>query len=161
MTRYIKMSLVFFVAFWGFSGALFNVEHAVPGVAAVHATIAMEGTIEGRAQWRAIDSEALSWFAYGVITLVKLATGVLCLIGTVNLWRARSLPAAEFHAAKAMAILGCGLMLVMLFSVFIAVGEGYFLVTQSSIGEHALPTAFRYFGTIGIILVFLLMADPD
>lgn len=159
MTRYIKISLVFFVGFWGLAGALFNFEHAAPGAGAVQATIAMEGTTQGSAQWRAIDSPLLAWIGYGVITLAKLATGILCLLGGLRMWQARALPPVDFRAAKSMAILGCGIMLTMVFGVFVAVGEGYFLLTQSPMGAHALPTAFRYIGSIGIITIYLAMSD--
>lgn len=159
MTRYIKISLVFFMAFWGLAGGLSNIEHAAPAASQVQAAIAMEGTQAGSEHWRAIDSPLLGWIGAGAITLAKLATGFLCLIGILHMWRARSMPAVDFNAAKSMAILGCGIMLTMLFGLFVAVGEGYFFLTQSAIGAHALPTAFRYIGTTGVITIYLAIAD--
>lgn len=159
MIRQLKILLAALVAFWGIIGAVANIWHAGLAVHQVRAVIAMTGVPDAFPHGQAIDSGLLAWIGLAVIVLAKFAGGGLCLIGALRMWRSRALPAADFQAAKQAAIMGCGIMLAMLFGLFIAAGEGYFLLSFSEIGAHALPSAFRYIGSVGIIAI--LLSQPE
>lgn len=88
----------------------------------------------------------------------RLPAGALCGWGAWKLWQSRSAPSAQFQQAKQFAIAGLTLSMLQWFVAFITVGGEWFLMWQSSTwnGQDA---AFRMFGCLGIMLLFLNHRD--
>lgn len=110
--------------------------------------------------WRAITSPALQHAAYAGIIAAELLAGVLCLLGALKLWNARSYFAPEFNAAKGVAIAGLVLGFALWFFGFMVVGGEWFQMWQSQTwnGQEA---AFRFIGCIAFVLIFLAQKDDE
>jgi len=108
--------------------------------------------------WRALNSPVLHTIFYLSIIAWEAATMTICGWGAVRMAKAIGRPAAEFHQAKRLAIVGLTLGLLMWLVAFLSVGGEWFLMWQSKMwnGQEA---AFRMFTVIGIVL--LLVAQPD
>jgi predicted small integral membrane protein len=109
---------------------------------------------------RAIIDPQLHRAAYGIIIGVELGAGILCLLGALRLLFAIAAPAPRFAAAKTIAIIGLVSAMFLWFFGFLVVGGEWFQMWQSQMwnGQEA---AFRFLGSIGLILVFLVMEDLD
>lgn len=107
---------------------------------------------------RAIVDPKLHHAAYAIIITAELATGAICLAGAVRLLAALRMPAERFNAAKTLAVLGLAAGMLFWFFGFIVVGGEWFQMWQSQIwnGQEA---AFRFIGSIGLILIFLSLDD--
>ena len=81
---------------------------------------------------RAITAPWLHHGAYLFIIGWQLATAWLCWWGLVRLWRARAADAADFDAAKGLAICGLTAGVLLYGAGFLAVGGEWFAMWQSS-----------------------------
>jgi len=90
----------------------------------------------------------------------ELVTAVLLWWGSACLLRALRLPAAQFNAAKRVAIEALTLSLLMWLVAFLSVGAEWFLMWQSHTwnGQEA---AFRNFAVVGLVLLFLAQPETD
>ncbi len=167
ITRLCKISLVASAALFLLIVVLNNAVFDYPSnYAFVHHVLAMDSLFSGESQaWRALRDptpEDNSWWFYHVfyatIILWETAAGVLCGWGAWKLWQARTAPANDFQKAKQFAIAGLTLSLLQWFVAFITVGGEWFLMWQSDTwnGQDA---AFRMFGCLGIMLLFLNQSD--
>ena len=75
------------------------------------------------------------------------------------MWSSRALESAHFNKAKEFAIAGCGIAIAMLFGGFFVVGEVYFDLWMTPLGDVALPNAFRMIGCIGVIALIVGQSD--
>jgi predicted small integral membrane protein len=110
--------------------------------------------------WRAITSPALQHAGYAGIIAAELLAGILCLLGAWRLWSARAYFAAEFNAAKDVAVAGLVCGFALWFFGFMTVGGEWFQMWQSQTwnGQEA---AFRFIGCIGLVLLFLGQKDDE
>ena len=110
--------------------------------------------------WRAITSDTLNEIAYALIIAGELLTGLLCVAGAFRLWRVRGAGAADFNAAKDVAVAGLVCGLALWFFGFLTVGGEWFQMWQSKTwnGEEA---AFRFVTCIGLVLIFLSQRDDE
>ena len=165
-TRLCKIALVaaaaLFHALVVLNNALFDYGS---NLAFVRHVLTMDTLFSGESQtWRAwrgpVDGETwwLHHVAYAGIILWETVAGVLCAWGAGRLWLARRAAGAAFQAAKATAILGLTVSLLLWFGAFITVGGAWVLMWQSSVwnGQAA---AFRMFACLGIVLLFLNQPD--
>ena len=81
-------------------------------------------------------------------------------VGAWKLFRALRKPAAEFNAAKQMAIGALTLSMLMWLVAFLSIGGEWFLMWQSHTwnGQDA---AFRMFVVVGVVLLILLQPDGE
>lgn len=156
MLRIAKTILVATVALWGFVGAFQNVADWDGTLAAVTLATSMATFDGGAASWQATSSPAVIWVGALFIMLSKVAAGVMCTIGALNMWRARGSDAGTFVAAKRSALTGCAIAVVMLFGGFIVIAESWFELWRSdAMRGPVLESAFRYGGMITLIALFV------
>jgi predicted small integral membrane protein len=111
-------------------------------------------------KWRAITSPLLQQLGYASIIAAEIATGVLCILGALLLWRARGATSRTFNAAKSVAVAGLTLGFALWFFGFLPVGGEWFQMWQSPTwnGQEA---AFRFVASIGIVLIYLTQKDDE
>lgn len=160
MLRHAKIALICTVALWGFLGAfgnLMNWNGALGGVAAVTSMSTFEG---GSNSWQATSQPIFIWAGALFIMVSKMASAVLCTVGGLKMWQAKTLSPDDFNQAKDMALTGCAIAVLMLFGGFIVIAEGWYELWRSDVMRGAaLETAFRYAGMITLIAIFVASKD--
>jgi predicted small integral membrane protein len=157
--RTAKMLLVFAVAAFYSFVVVDNTTDYQSNYQFVHHVLMMDSTLPGnRGMWRAINSPAWHTAFYVSMIAWEAITMILCWWGGVNL--ARALPQApeSFNRAKAVAVAGLTLALLLWLVAFLSVGGEWFLMWQSK-NWNGQDAAFRMFTVIGIVL--LLVALPE
>jgi len=109
----------------------------------------------GIAEWQKIESTWLVALCWLVIPMAKVASGLLCLLFVKRMWSARKSDCDAFQQAKQVGLAGCGIMLAMLFGVFILVSETWFQQWQTELGAAILDAAQRYIIAIGVVAFFV------
>ena len=109
MIRTVKIGLVVSVALWGFIGALGNILDWSQALGAVTAVTSMATFEGGSESWQATTSPIIIWAGALFIMLSKLTAGVMCAVGAGRMWQSRGSDAADFAAAKSIALAGCGI----------------------------------------------------
>jgi predicted small integral membrane protein len=156
MLRMTKILLIACVAVWCLLGAIGNVTDWDGTMGAVGAAASMSTFDGGAESWKATSNPVVIWMGALMIMLSKVAAGMLCSIGALKMWQARDGDAAGFSAAKATALAGCGIAMIMLFGGFIVIGETWFEMWRSDVlRDLSLETAFRYGGMITLIALFV------
>lgn len=107
---------------------------------------------------RAILDPQLHRAAYWIIITAELLIGVTCLVGALRLLVSLRAAAERFNAVKSIAIVGLAGGMLFWFFGFIVVGGEWFQMWQSQIWNGQ-ESAFRFIGSIGLILVFLSLED--
>ena len=107
---------------------------------------------------RAILDPQLHRAAYWIIIAAELFIGAICLVGALRLLVSLTASAERFNAAKSIAVVGLAGGMLFWFLGFLVVGGEWFQMWQSQIwnGQEA---AFRFIGSIGLILIFLSLED--
>jgi predicted small integral membrane protein len=108
--------------------------------------------------YRAITSPALHHAAYALIIAAEGATAALCWIGAVAMLRRRRAPAAAFNHAKTFAIGGLTLGFLTWQFGFMTIGGEWFGMWMSP-KWNGVPDAFRFFVTILMVLIYLILPD--
>ena len=156
MLRIVKIAMICSIALWGFIGGLFNILDWEGTMGAVGAATSMATFETGAESWQATSSPVVIWLGALFILLSKLTAAVLCTVGVRNMWQARYAEAAQFAKAKALAMAGCGIAVIMLFGGFIVIAETWFEMWRSDVMRGpVLDSAFRYAGMITLIALFV------
>lgn len=154
--RIVKILLILSIAVWALLGAFGNVFDWSGTTGAVEAATSMSTFDSVPASGRATSNPVVVVLGAAFITLLKVATGALCLFGVWQMWSARAADATSFAKAKIYALTGCGVALFMLFAGWIVIAETWFELWRSpAMLEPVLGSAFRYCGTIGVIALFV------
>jgi len=158
--RYLKIMLVIFVALLCVTYAAQNVANLDKAYTFVASAAGMQDHAAYPSSFGpAVRTAPLVWAALTVIILGEFAAGLLAAKGVWDLWAARRAPAAGFNAAKTYALLGCGGALLVWFGLFGAIGGAYFQMWQTPLGSASLEGAFQFAAQIGIVMLFVNMAD--
>lgn len=127
----------------------------------VRHTLSMDTTFPGNAlKGRAITSPALWTLGYGLIIAAEAATGLILAFGALRLALAVRGSAASFNAAKPIVVLGLGLGFLLWFTGFAVVGGEWFAMWQSK-EWNGVPSAFRFYVTLLLVLIFVMQSDSD
>lgn len=115
---------------------------------------------ENNLMGRAVDNPLLHHLAYWLIIAGELAAGVLCLAGAVNLFRALRAERLVFMEAKALAVAGLTVGMVVWFFGFMTVAGEWFLMWQSE-QWNGVDAAFRFTVCLGVVLIYVGLAEPE
>lgn len=128
----------------------------------VQHVLAMDTTFPGNAvrASRAVTDPQLHQFAYWLIIAAEFAIGMGCVAGALRLMTVLKAPADAFNDAKTVAVTALAAGLGFWFVAFLVIGGEWFMMWQSEIWNGQEP-AFRFVGSIGLILIFVTMDDRD
>ena len=162
MLRMVKVLLILTVGVWGLIGAFGNLTNWTGVIESVSKTISMSTLQGGELDWRATSNPILIYLGAAMIPAAKILSGVLCFAGAWRMWSAKSEGGLAFERAKELALAGCGIALLMLFSGWIVIADTWFQGWRSeTLRDSALSTAFRYAGFVGLIALFVAARDDS
>lgn len=110
--------------------------------------------------WRAIRTPALQHAAYVLVIATEATVAALCLVGAGQLLQALTQPGQAFNRAKAKATYGLTLAFLFWFVGFMVIGGEWYAMWQSP-DWNGQPPAFRFIGCVGLVLIYLTLADAD
>src|SRR5690606_27481828 len=87
-------------------------------------------------------------------------TAILCWWGAWRLFRHRHGPASIFNRQKSMAVTGLTLGFLVWQVGFMSIGGEWFGMWMSP-EWNGVPSAFRFFMTIGVVLIYLVQKDDE
>ncbi len=161
MVRIAKIALVFSMGLFALLAGGGNILDPATNFAFVQHVLAMDTVFpDNPLAGRAITSGTLHWLAFGLIVVVELAIAVLCLWGGVALLLQLSAPAAAFNRAKAPAVAGLTLGVVLWFTGFVVIGGEWFLMWQSETW-NGIAAASRFAVAMFLTLLLVALADRD
>ncbi len=159
--RYAKIFLTACVGLLALLVGLDNIFDYGTNFAGVQHILSMDTIPPGSPMaWRAIDSKLLHHLTYDFIMAVELGSGALCLAGAWRLLRVRMEEARVFNATKGLATAGLTAALGLYFLGFEIIGGEWFQMWRSN-GWNMQEPAFRFIGSVGVILLFLNQRDED
>jgi predicted small integral membrane protein len=109
---------------------------------------------------RALSNPQLHHLAYWLIIAAEIAIGLFCVAGALRLMPVLRAPADAFNNAKILAITGLAAGVGFWFMGFLVVGGEWFQMWQSQIWNGQ-ESAFRFIGSIGLIMIFVAMDDRE
>lgn len=161
MIRYSKIACVSAVALFASLVAFGNITDYGSNQAFVKHVLSMDTIFpDATIHYRAIQSPALHHVAYGLIIFFEALTAVICWIGAYRLLRVARQPAAVFNRAKSWAIAGLTLGFLVWQVGFMSIGGEWFGMWMSA-QWNGVPSAFRFFVTIILVLIYLVQPDTD
>lgn len=108
-------------------------------------------------EWRAVKSATSHQLLYAFIIATEFSAAALILAGVWRLLLKRDAPAAQFNAAKDIAIAGLALAVGLYLFGFMAVGGEWFQMWRS--GPDLQQAAFRFIGCAALVMLFLGQRD--
>ncbi len=160
MIRLIKAALAAFASLFCLFYALQNIAN----LQAAFGFVAYVGSMADHLAYPnafgpAVTNPTLTWILLWIIIGLEILAGLLAGKGAVDMLLARNASAADFHAAKKWAVVGCGVGVLVWFGIFGAFAGAYFQMWQNEAGTNALQGSFTYSLQMG--LVWLLIAATD
>lgn len=111
-------------------------------------------------RYRAIESDFAHHAAYILIIALEVLTAVLCWVGAWHLYQNRRASAAAFNRQKRIALIGLTVGFLVWQVGFMSIGGEWFGMWMSE-QWNGVPSAFRFFMTIGVILVYVAQRDEE
>jgi len=158
--RYTKILLILMAGLFGLVAAIQNFVQVESDLALVSQVVSGGGAM-GVAPWQQIEAPWLVTLCWLLIPLAKLASAALCLVGVATMWQARRSSGRAFQVSKRAGIAGCGIMLAMLFGIFILIAETWFQQWQTELGAAILGAAQRYIIAITAVVFFVYLPDGE
>lgn len=157
MIRLSKTAMVLAMALFSTLVAFGNLTDYATNFAFVQHVFLMDTTFPGNSiMYRAITQEWVHHAAYLGIIALEAATAVVCWAGGWQLWKARRASSAAFRAAKTWAIAGLTLGFLTWQVVFMSIGGEWFGMWMSP-KWNGVPSAFRFFVTMLLVLIYVSM----
>lgn len=159
--RYSKMLLISAVALFASLAAFGNITDYGSNFVFVQHVLLMD-TIFPNSDigYRAIGSVVVHHAAYIFIIALEAVTAILCWLGAWRLFRSRHAAAGEFNRQKRLAIAGLTLGFLVWQVGFMSIGGEWFGMWMSD-QWNGVPSAFRFFMTIGIVLIYVGQRDGE
>ena len=159
----VRVLKIVFVALVGLMALLYglqNIANLDAAFGAVSYVASMkEHTAYPSSLGPAIVSPVLIWTALACIISAEIAAGLACLGGAWTMWRARRAAAGSFNASKTLAMIGCGIGVMVWMGLFFVIGGAYFQMWQTQVGLVSFNGSFQYFMTYLLVLLFVHMRD--
>lgn len=160
MNRAIKILLAAFASLFCLFYATQNMANLVSAEWFVGAMTAMEGHESYPNTFGfAVTSPVMVKIMLWIIILLELAAGILAGKGTIDLYRNRNGSSDEFNGAKAYALAGTGLAVVVWFGIFGAFGGAFFQMWQVEAGLSALRDASFFALQHGVVWLIIRADD--
>ena len=156
--RYIKIFMMLMIGLFGLIGASHNLMQMDSDLALVAQVVVGAGA-SGIADWQKIESGWLVTLCWSIIPIAKILGGLLCLLCVKEMWSVRHSELLAFQRSKEAGLAGCGILLAMLFGVFILVSETWFQQWQTELGTGILGAAERYIISIAVVAFFVNLPD--
>ncbi|PWK92006.1 hypothetical protein BV497_03575 [Fulvimonas soli] len=159
--RLSKILLVAAIALWLALAAFGNLTDYGSNWPFVRHVLAMDTIFpDAGIRYRAIHSPLLQRAAYALIVAAETLAAALCALGAWRLWRARRLPAAAFHRAKGLAVLGLTTGVLLWLGGFMAIGGEWFGMWMST-PWNGLESASRFVVVLLAALLYLGQREED
>lgn len=159
--RYSKILLLAAIALFASLVAFGNITDYGSNFAFVQHVLLMDTIFpDATIKYRAIESPFLHHAAYASIIALETLTAILCWIGAWRLLSRVKAPARDFNQAKCLAIAGLTLGFLVWQVGFMSVGGEWFGMWMSK-QWNGVPDAFRFFITIGIVLLYVVQRDSE
>lgn len=159
--RLAKIVCVGAVAFHVALVAFNNVTDYGTNFAAVADVLAMDQVeASSNIRWRAVTSPILHHAGYNLIIFTEIIVALLCAASAFGMARRLRAKAHAFRAAKAKAILGLAIGILLYEGGFVAVGGEWFAMWQADTFD-AVQSAFRITVTMLGVLIFVALEDGD
>ncbi len=159
--RLVKVAMVASCALFALLVAFNNLVDYGSNYTFVRHTLSMDTIFPSNAlAGRAITSPALWTLGYWLIIAAEAATGLILAFGSLRLALAVRGPAVLFNAAKPAVVLGMGLGFLLWFTGFAVIGGEWFAMWQSKEWD-GVPSAFRFYVTLLLVLIFVMQQDSD
>src|SRR5690625_270353 len=159
--RYSKILLVCAIAFFASLVAFGNITDYGSNFAFVHHVLLMDTIFpDATIKYRAIESVFWHHAFYIFIISLEALTAILCWAGAWCLFKRVNGSARDFNRGKSVAIAGLVLGFLIWQVGFMSVGGEWFGMWMSS-QWNGVPDAFRFFITIGVVLIILIQPDPE
>ena len=159
ITRLAKIAMVASIAAFASLVALGNITDYGTNFEFVRHVLAMDTIRPGSTIGsRAITSPPLHHAAYAIIIAAEALTAALCWIGALRLLYTLRAGAPAFNRAKAWAVAGLTLGFLTWQLGFMTIGGEWFGMWMSQ-KWNGVPDAFRFFVTILMVLIYLVLPD--
>jgi len=157
--RLSKIAFVAAIAFFATLVVIENVFHPSINFPFVQHVFMMDTIFpDAPLGYRAINSPIIHWIGYVIIVAGEIATMVLCWMGVVAMWHRRKENARSFQLSKRHAIAGLTVGFLVWHVAFMSVGGEWFGMWMSQ-QWNGIPSAYRFFITILVVLIYLVMPD--
>ena len=159
LIRLCKIALVATIAVFFSLVAFGNVTDYGTNWAFVQHVLAMDTIFpDSTLRWRAITDERLQTAAYVVIIVTQAAVALVLWAGVVRMLAALRTPG--FRGARATAVLGLSLGILLYGAGFVVIGGEWFAMWQSKTWNGQ-STAFAFIGWISTVLIILLLPEQE
>lgn len=160
MNRYIKIALAAFASLFCLFYAIQNMVNLGPAEWFVGTMTAMEGHESYPNSFAfAVKSPVLVKMMLWIIILLELTAGLFAGKGAIDMFGKRNGSSDQFNDAKAHALFGTGLAVVIWFGIFGAFGGAFFQMWQVEAGLNALRDASFFALQHGV--VWLIIRSDD
>src|SRR3954447_15239015 len=157
VVRACKVALVAAVALFFTCVAFGNITDYDSNWQFVQHVLSMDTTFpNSKLHWRAITDSDLQHVAYWLIIGTQAATAVPLWLGTMSLFAA--IGGAEFARARALAVVGLTVGLLLYMVGFVTIGGEWFAMWQSATWNGQ-QKAFEFIAMIGAVLLVLLLPE--
>ena len=159
LIRLCKTALVATIAFFFTLVAISNVTDYDTNWNFVRHVLAMDTIFpDSTLGWRAITGEGMQRAAYAAIIATEAIAGLILWIGTVRMLAALQSPA--FLTAKATAVLGLTIGLLLYGGGFVVIGGEWFAMWQSKTWNGQ-ASAFAFVAWISAVLIIVLLPEQE
>jgi len=159
--RLSKVVMVAAIALFASLVAFGNITDYGANLPFVRHVLAMDSIFpDSTIRYRAVTDPELQSAAYNLIIAAEALIAVLCWVGSFFLLRRLRADAASFNRAKGVAVAGLTLGFLLWQVGFMSIGGEWFGMWMSS-QWNGVESAFRFFVTILLVLIFLVMRDEE
>lgn len=161
MIRLSKALCILAMAFFATLVSFGNITDYDTNFAFVYHVFTMDTIFpDSEIKYRAIESPMIHTIGYIGIIVLETLTAIFCWIGGIVLLKNWKQPAKAFNQHKKWAVIGLTLGFLTWQVAFMSVGGEWFGMWMSK-QWNGVPDAFRFFITMLIVLIFVVIPDQD